>query len=179
MTALSQNKQVLPIDTDTTTILPYTTTQAQANCDPACQMLGSSPLHPAKGDWQRSGCACLGGTLVVGGACARRRGWRVRLSLGLSTRPSRGLVRAGTVVGGRCLGLPPTSNTCLGWVLSTLAVAGTQISWRPSLVRRPSCAACGGCCRMLLLPPATVYATVCSSRTRTLSGTVPSTSYFC
>ena len=28
MTALSQNKQVLPIDTDTTTILPYTTTQA-------------------------------------------------------------------------------------------------------------------------------------------------------
>ena len=44
MTALSQNKQVLPIDTDTTTILPYTTTQAQANCDPACQMPGSSPL---------------------------------------------------------------------------------------------------------------------------------------
>ena len=48
MTALSQNKQVLPIDTDTTTILPYTTTQAQANCDPACQMLGSSPLNPAR-----------------------------------------------------------------------------------------------------------------------------------
>ena len=47
MTALSQNKQVLPIDTDTTTILPYTTTQAQANCDPACQMPGSSPLNPA------------------------------------------------------------------------------------------------------------------------------------
>jgi hypothetical protein len=48
MTALSQNKQVLPIDTDTTTILPYTTTQAQANCDPACQMPGSSPLNPAR-----------------------------------------------------------------------------------------------------------------------------------
>ena len=32
MTALSQNKQVLPIDTDTTTILPYTT----------------SPLNPAR-----------------------------------------------------------------------------------------------------------------------------------
>jgi len=48
MTALSQNKQVLPIDTDTTTILPYTTTQAQANCDPACQMPGSSPLKEAQ-----------------------------------------------------------------------------------------------------------------------------------